>query len=93
MSVAKNISDHKYEVTDLDLHEIGSGREWRDREAQLVRQFWLDVALEFHAENFPRRQWERMTELAWEQGHSGGLHQVLNELIELIELIQLGWQD
>lgn len=93
MSVSKNISDRKYEVSADDLRKINGDRSWRDREAQLVRQFWMDVALEFHAENFPRSQWERMTELAWEQGHSGGLHQVLNELIELIDLIQLGWQD
>jgi hypothetical protein len=85
-SVSQNIADGKYK----NPLPFGPGAEakhaYRLKESETITQFWKDVREEF---GLKESNWkhERMLSLAWEHGHSSGLHEVLMWVEELYELV------
>lgn len=61
---------------------------WRQRDFDLVEQFWIDVAED---EGWDRSDKfvQKMESLAWERGHSGGFNDVLCALSDLHGLYEI----
>ena len=60
--------------------------EWREEERKLLCKFEYDLLKEFGLENHPKK--EKIFSYCWEKGHSFGLNEVYNEMIDLYELFK-----
>lgn len=76
----------KYKVTvPYGKYNTPEGKLYREEESRLMKQFKQDMFEELGIENNPKR--EILFRIAWEYGHSYGLHEVFSYAEELVELI------
>jgi len=69
-------------------------KEWEVEENRLFKGFKADALVEVGLTNHPKADkaygmaWEKAYALAWENGHSGGLSEVYNHLLDYAELLK-----
>ena len=84
-SVAQNIVNGKYKNNVPYTKDTRAA--YGAEEGRLLKLFWDDVREEFDLDPNNSKH-ERMLSIAWDRGHSSGLHEVLYHVEELAELVK-----